>query len=613
MYNNFRAFAVAAMAGLAVAPAGLTAETLEQPPIVVTATRTAQTADEALVPVIVIEREQIERTRAADVGELLRFHAGIDVARTGGPGQQTSVFLRGTNSNHTLVLVDGVRINPGTAGGASWQHLDPELIERIEIVKGPRSSLYGSEAIGGVVNLITRRARPGTHLQANAGYGRYDTREAGVGLHHRGGDLRIGFDANVTSTDGFPPRTTTAIERGHRSTGVNAYAGATLGTADMEASHWQSEGNTEYLTDVFDPATFTVQPVPVDQDFTNSVTSLRTRFSPTEGWASTLRLSHMVDEIEQNQSTDFARTRRNEIDWQNDFALGARQLLTLGATLAREDTAARVFDTESDERRDMWAVYLQDDIRLGVHQILLAARHTDHDAFGSRGTWNVEYGLQATPATRLTAGVGTAFRAPSTTERFGIGGNPDLQPERSRNLEVGVRQRLAARHVVGLSAFENRIEDLIQFAPLAPFGFQATNIGRARIRGLEASYAASVGPWILRAEAIAQDPVDLDTGEQLLRRARRSVTASSVYELGRWQLGADVLVSGRRPDIDADTFERINNPGYALVNFSAQLHLGPGLRLLGRMENLFDRGYEPVSGFAASGRALFVGLRWQSP
>jgi vitamin B12 transporter len=600
--------AVAALAALLLASAA-SAEEVLQPPIIVTATRTAQTADEALVPVVIIGREQIERAQAADVGELLRFHAGIDVARAGGPGQQTSVFLRGTNSNHVLVLVDGVRINPGTFGGPAWQHLDPDLIERVEIVKGPRSALYGSEAIGGVVNIITRRAEPGTRLDASVGYGRYDTREAGAGLHHRAGDLRIGFDANAASTDGFPPRTASDLARGHHSTGVSAYAGAVLGPMGVEVSHWHSQGKTEYLGDVFDLDTFTMQAVPLDQDFRNSVTGLRADFAPAGVWASTLRVSHMVDEIEQNQSADFARTRRNELDWQNDVALGASQLLTLGATLAREDTASRVFGTDADERRDVRAVYAQDDIRIGAHQLLLAGRHTDDDTFGTHRTWNLEYGLQATPSTRFTAGIGTAFRAPNTAERFGFGGNPALRPERSRNKELGVRQQFGTTQTLAVSAFENEIEDLIQFP--APF-FEAANIGRARIRGVEVSYAYQDGPWTLRAAASAQDPVDLDTGERLLRRARRSLTASTVYDLGRWQLGADLLVNGRRPDIDADSFQRIENPGYALVNLTAQARLTRGLRVLGRVENVFDRDYEPVAGFQAAGRAFFIGLRWQS-
>ena len=153
--------------------------------IVVTATRMPIARDRALAPMIVIGRDEIERSLALDLAELLRFHAGLEVARNGGPGQPASLFIRGADSNHTLVLVDGVKINPGTLGGAALQNISADLVERIEIVKGPRSSLYGSEAIGGVVNVITREAG-GRQLTASAGGGRYGTREAAVSTDFAG-------------------------------------------------------------------------------------------------------------------------------------------------------------------------------------------------------------------------------------------------------------------------------------------------------------------------------------------------------------------------------------------------------------------------------------------
>ena len=213
-------------------------------PIVVTATRTAQIADESLASVIVIDRAQIAQSQAADVAELLRGHAGLDIGRNGGPGQPTSLFMRGTESNHVLVMVDGVKINPGTIGGAALQNIDPELIERIEIVKGPRSALYGSEAVGGVINIITRRAVTGLDGNAYVGAGRYGTRKAGAGLHKGGGDYRAGIDIGYTDTAGFPTRTASDIASAYDNRSLNVYGGKTFGDNHVELSHWQAGGTS---------------------------------------------------------------------------------------------------------------------------------------------------------------------------------------------------------------------------------------------------------------------------------------------------------------------------------------------------------------------------------
>ena len=205
-----------------------------------------QHQDEALAAVTVITREQIDAAQAKDVPELLRFHAGLDVARSGGPGQITSVFLRGTDSNHVLVLVDGVRINPGTIGAPAWQNLSPDVIERIEIVRGPRSSLYGSDAIGGVVQIFTRRAEDGTTLSARAGDGSFVTRDGAVGVHHRGQTVRVGVDVARLTSAGFPARVGGQDDSGHTNTSVNAHSGAKLGQLDVEVGHWQARAKTGF-------------------------------------------------------------------------------------------------------------------------------------------------------------------------------------------------------------------------------------------------------------------------------------------------------------------------------------------------------------------------------
>lgn len=567
-------------------------------PVIVTATRTAQLADQVLAPVIVITREQIERSQPTDVADLLRFHAGLDLGRNGGPGQTTSLFLRGTNSDHTLVMIDGVRINPGTIGSAAFQNLDPSIIERIEIVKGPRSSLYGSDAIGGVINIITRRASSGTQAELSAGGGSFDTRKVTAGARHAGSSaLRYGIDGSWHSSDGFPPRTDSDIDRGHDNTSVSAHAGRRFGALDVELSHFDARGNTEYLGFFLDP---------LDQDFRNATTALTLEAQPTAIWVSRLQLSQARDEIDQNQSTDFAHTDRRMLDWQNDLQYGASRLVTAGIWWMREEVSAVSFGDGFDEDTDTRAVYLQDSTEIGAHSLLIAGRYTDHDAFGGHTTWDAGYGYRLTDATRLIASAGTAFRAPDSSDRFGFGGNPDLDPEESRNLEIGVRHRLSPAQRLSMSLFQNDIENLIEFDFINTN--QMVNIGKARIRGVEAGYEVVSRYWRAAIEAIVQDPESGTTGDPLPRRAKRSVTASLGYDDGRYQLGADLLATSSRKDSD---FSDVRLAGYGLVNLNAAWLLTPDWTLRARVENLFDMDYTLADGFNTADRSCFIQLAWR--
>jgi vitamin B12 transporter len=564
-------------------------------PIIVTATRTAQIADESLAPVIVIDRTQIVQSQASDVAELLRSHAGLDIARNGGPGQPASLFLRGTESNHVLVMVDGVKINPGTIGGAALQNIDPDLVERIEIVKGPRSALYGSDAVGGVINIFTRRAATGLDSNAYVGAGRYETRKAGVGLHKGGHDYRAGIDVGYTDTVGFPSRTTSDIASGYDNRSLNLYGGKRFGNTNVELSHWQAGGTSHYL-DFF--------LAPLSQDYANRTTALSVDTTLQDNWTTTLRLSQAVDNIDQNQSSDYDHTRRDTLDWQNNLQLNAAQLLTAGLYFSREHTSSSVFGSGFSDNTKTKALYAQDDMNFGQHRLLLAARYSDNDAYGHHATWDGEYGYHFSPRTRFSAAIGTAFRAPDATDRFGFGGDPNLSAETSRNIELGLHQRLTEHQSLALSAFDNRINNLIEY-DLATS--KLMNIGRAQIRGVEASYDIQARPWGAHIEAIAQDPKDKVSGEPLARRAKHTLTASFFHDTGRYRVGVDWLVTSKRKD---SPFSNIYNAGYGLVNLTAQTQLSKQWALQGRVENLTDKNYTLADGYNTAGRSLYVELRY---
>lgn len=568
--------------------------------VVVTATRVPALIEEVLAPVLVIDRAELERSSAADLTEVLRFHAGLDVTRSGGPGQPTAVFIRGAESNHTLVLVDGVRINPGTIGLAALQNIPPAMIERIEVVKGPRSALYGSDAIGGVINVITRRGtRDG--WSAEVGYGDYDTRQAslngGLGL----GRTEVDFGVSWLDSDGFPTRTIDDTDRGFENLSANLQLRANLGPASVALRHWRAEGTSEY-SDFF--------LTPVDQDFENATTALELAMPLGKRAQARFTASRLDDRIQQNQSPDYLATKRDTADAQFDWTFSSSQSLTAGVMYARERASSESYGDVLDADTDTLSLYAQDRIAVGPHRVLLAVGYTDHETAGQEATWNAEYGYTLAGGTLLYALAGTGFRAPDATDRYGFGGNPALDPERSRSLEVGTRHRIGDRHTLSLAAFRNDIEDLIEFVTTSydPFDGENRNVEQARIDGLEASYEYGTPLWRARVEASWQDPRDRGTGDLLLRRARESVAASVSRKLGPVELGVDVLAVGDREDFG---FPRpITLDGYVLTNLTARWQLTRTLSIAGRIENVFDERYELASTFNTPDRGVHVSLRY---
>ncbi|MCW8845596.1 MAG: TonB-dependent receptor [Gammaproteobacteria bacterium] len=570
--------------------------------VVVTATRTAQAADQVLAPVIVIDRATIERSMAADLGDLLKFHAGLDIARSGGVGQPTSVFMRGTESNHTLVMIDGVKINPGTAGGAALQQISPALVERIEIVKGPRSSLYGSEAIGGVINVITRGHAGPNGVSASLGGGSFGTDDGQVNGRMSGARGNLGAGVSWLDTDGYPVQTGSTLASGHDNLSVNLSGGLTLAGVNVNARHWDARGNTEYLDFLL---------TPLDQDFKNQATTLQLDATPSASWETSILLSHVVDELTQNQSPDFFSTDRDALDWQNDIQAGIHQL-TAGLYLSAEDTKAMTWGSAYAAATDVKAIYAQDQISFGSHDLVAAARHTSHETAGNHNTWNLDYAFAITPRLRLNAGAGTGFRAPDSSERFGFGGNPALQPETSTNLELGANFRPDALRQFWLRIFRNEIDNLIEYIILDFNTYEGINqnVARARIDGLEAGYEYRDENWQFRIEAIAQDPTDLDTGEQLLRRASQSLTASAVRNIGRYEVGLDMLCSSERKDFGYPS--PVTLPGYGLFNLNGRLGLGQNWWLQARIENILDKQYQTVAGYPSASRGVYLSFNYRS-
>ena len=437
--------------------------------IVVIPARQSQLLDEVIPSVIVIDRETIERTPSADVADLLRWYAGVEIGRTGGYGQQTSVFMRGANSNHTAVLINGVKMNSATTGAPALEIINASVIERIEIIKGPRSTVYGSEALGGVINIITTTDEVKNNAELHFSSGRYSTTEQGADLKISN-DYVIGdFSFNRIDSDGFPATTASNTDHGHDSDTVDINLKTTLGRSNWKFGYWQAEGNTEY--DGFG--------IDLDQDRKNDVLNATFDLPITEKWFSSLSVSKIRDEIRQNQTNflgdeDFAFTDRIVYDWKNDISI-IDNIFTFGASITDEDTESLSFGTRYKENTDTYSLYANQQFIFGKHSIFGSTRYVDHDDFGDETLWNAEYGYQISKNIRTFASLGTGFRAPDSNARFGFGGNPDLKEETSRSIEFGANYDFNRSNGLSIRAYENKIENLIETILIDPGAFTFEN------------------------------------------------------------------------------------------------------------------------------------------
>ena len=583
--------------------------------IVVTATRTAQTVDQSLAAVTIISRDDIERMQATDIVELLRTQAGVDVARTGGPGQQTSVFLRGTNSNHVLVLIDGVRASSASTGIFAWQTLDPSQIDRIEIVRGPRTVLYGSDAIGGVIQIFTRRPQG---VEARVEAGSFDTRAADAGFS-TGNAVRFNANLNTRRTGGYSATNPSAgmftynpDKDGSLQNGVTAGLQAQLGKdSTLDAQTWYSTANTD------------ADPDASHSESENRVATVRLRQSLTTNWVQTLAVGNTLDRIDSFDGTGLPSSRitteRISGDWQHDISLNDRSLLSLGVNLIN-DTGENV-DTGTntlvyDRSTHTAGVFLNWQNRFANQSVNFGVRHDDHSSFGGHSSGQLAWGWDMTPAWRWLAAYGTAFKAPDLSQLYHPGyggffaGNPDLTPEVSRSAELGALYIPSPAQRLRVNLFYTNVDDLIAFEGT---NSQAINIGKASIRGGELEYSLRLAPWRFVANATVQRAVNEITDADLLRRPHEKLALQLDRGFARnGNLGMEVLAVSSHEDIDNITFDTIEVPGYAILNLVAAYPLTGRWILSARVENLTDKVYENVSGYNTSARAAYVALRYST-
>jgi vitamin B12 transporter len=583
--------------------------------VVVTANRMPQRADDVIPDTVVIGSEDIARAGAGSVADVLRRQRGIEIGRNGGAGTNTTVFLRGANSNQVVVLVDGVRIGAATTGAAAWNAMPLSAIDHIEIVYGPLSSLYGADAIGGVVQIFTKTSEGRPAFSAGAGGGTYGTNQYDASVHGSTGGAHgvtyalsgareesDGFSATRPGAFGYNPD-----DDGYTRNSVNGRVALRLAEGhEIGAQFLQSRLNAQYDSGSSAFDAHNIQQVDSHAVFLND------RILPI--WRSSIQLARSDDKLGSFTSTapsgtSQLNTRQDEFTWQNTFDLNGDTLQVLAGHRKERVLSSAVKDINRTRiTNSIAAAY---DLRRGSHLLDVSVRN-DRSGYGSKTTGAAGYGYEFTNDLRATASVGTSFRAPTFNElyypNYGLPGN---RPERGRNAEAGVQYRVAG---VDLQAnyYRNRLTDMIVSVtpcPGRPGGSCAYNVDHALLEGLTLAADTRLGNLDLRASADLQDPRDATTGKQLARRARRHASVAADYSLGQVDAGAELQASGRRFD-DAANANRLG--GYGLLNLYTTWHMARDWSMLVRVDNAAGRHYELARNYGTAGRTWFAGLRYGS-
>jgi len=611
--------ALLAAAVLAALGASASAQTVLGP-IVVTGTREPQPLDRVTADVVVIDSERIRNSGADSVEDLLRREGGMQLSRSGGPGQNASVFIRGGSSSSTVVLIDGVRVGSATLGQVEFESLSLAQIEHIEVLRGPGSSLYGADAVGGVIQIFTKRGEGDPRATAHAAVGGRRSYEiqAGVSGGQSGLDyalslgregsrgvsaLRPGdqFGNYNPDDDGFhrdamSAKLGYALAPGHR-------IGLTASASRLDAQFDSSE---------FLPPTFAQDNTP---DFRNKLVTdaiaLDYRGVVAPNWTTSAIVAHNDDDLKSGGNLiERFRTRRDQLTWQNALAVGSEQQVVMALEYLTEKAHSDAY-TE-DARRNNTAAVIGYSGAFGAHVIQADVRVDHNSVYGDNMTGRLGWSMEIADGLRVRALAGTTYRAPSFNELYFPGfGVASLTAEKGRSVELGLNWR-RGDHSASATVYQNRVRDLINYEPdasLCPadpsyaFGC-ARNIGRARLQGATLTGSTKLGAWTVAATADVLDAKNLDDGTRLVRRAAHQETLSLDYGLGAWSVGASLLDVGARPEGTATL------SAYQTLDLRARWRITPQWQLEFKLLNATNRDIEPARDYQTLGRQAWIGVRY---
>ena len=600
LYHFFRLSTLLLICWLA--PFLRAAETI-LPEVIVTANRAAQTVDDSLASVTVITREEIDKSQALNLFDILRGVPGLNVTSNGGLGQITSLFMRGTESDHILVLVNGIKIGSATTGTTAFEHLPVSQIERIEIVRGPRSSLYGSEAIGGVIQIFTRQGKGKPHTRASIGMGADHTYQVTAGLSGSTNDNWFSIGADYLQTDGFNACrgsdgcfTIEPDDDGYDNTSLSARVGHRFGDKGrIEAHVLQAQGNTQFDSSFNNEA-----------DFVQRVLGVKTDYVVNDGWLMNLNLGSSLDRFEESPDSYF-QTDRTSISLQNDFLLANQNRFTLGYDYQKDEMESHtIYTVDSLENK---GVFMEYQTQSGRTTFITGLRRDDNEQFGDQTTGNISIGYALSQRTRLIMAYGTAFKAPSFNELyFPNFGNPNLVPEESNSVEMGL-MGTQPHYRWSLNVYQTQIDKLIATNfDAATSRYFADNINQAKITGMDGAVNWHRGQWEFNTKVSWLNPEDETTGHLLPRRAEKTMNVAIAEKRGATRLELSWFTQSARYE-DAANTKRLG--GYSLFNLTHEYQLNKHWALRTRVENLLDKEYETAYFYNTPGRFWFLSLHYQ--
>ena len=559
--------------------------------IIVSASKDEQRLEDVISPAIIINESEIVESGFRSLSDLLHSLGGINVSQNGGAGQLTSIFMQGSNSNHVLVLVDGVAINDLATGISAIQNIPISLIEKIEIVKSPRATLYGSNAVGGVVSVFTKKKSEREDYSVMLGSD--ETKEISLSKVVHNDSNHYGFSATFFDTDGFPTKVGSDLDDPHENRSVNAFIKRDFETLSIEAGFWNSQGETSYK-DFFLSS--------ISQDFHNSTMNFTLDHAVSEKWSYSLQAKYNKDFLDQNDSNDFNHSERTGLEWVNRFEVNESNKTLVGVILDDEKFTASNYGVGVNVDFENKAMFIEHLYSKSKHQALIAFRKSNSDFTNDKDAWNLEYGYKINPKLRIMILGGSAYRNPSAFDLYGFGGNTSLVPEKSKKFGLGFSANLSESTELDVRYFDNQIDDLIAFSYV---DYRLYNIEEAETKGVDINMTTQFNEWDLKLNATIQDPQNLTSNSQLLRRPKNSYGMTMRRNIGAVTVNLNIRRDSTRYD-----FGGLKLEAYTLMNASLRWQINQQLMINASFNNVLDEDYVLANGYNTPKRKVFLGFNY---
>ncbi|CAM8272241.1 BtuB Outer membrane cobalamin receptor protein [Candidatus Methylopumilus universalis] len=593
--------------------------TLKTSDVFVTATRTSIPKKNVIADITLISEEEIKLAGSSSLPELLQRQPGIEISNNGGQGKVSTLFLRGASSTHSVILLDGIRIDSATAGLTAIENIPLSQIEKIEIVRGPASSLYGQDAIGGVIQIFTKKGLNGFKPYISFGYGKYNTSIAQGGI--RGGDDTTSYAINLSSQNSrgfsaFEPNTNPAAtaniynldKDGYRNKSVSASLSHKINEKlDINFQYFLSQGKNKYDNRYanYDPN--------IDWKNTQDQESLSGTFNSqlTNYWKSSFRVGLGIDDyVEKQRSISYVtrevdnvyKTIQNQITWQNDILLPLGSLVLLYDKLDQKINVTDTSYSKKDRQNDAYMIGYN--LNQANHNFQANVRKDFNSVYRDATTGNIGYLYAMNSNWSIASSFGTAFRSPTFNYLYaGSYANPDLQPEKSKNIEAQLKYQSDAEFF-SFVTFKNKITDFI--ISDGTTGYRPYNINTAEIYGATVSSSHFMNHFQVKSSFTVQSPMNESADKYLPRRSNFFGTVGLNYFIQNWNLGFEATGSGNRYNDAANLF---NIPGYIKTNLFADYQINKNLTMNARVDNVLGKNYT----YAYEGNPTTDGFRYQTP